>query len=38
MFPSKAHIYLSPFTDDEYYNNKIGFWKNVYGLNFSAIV
>ena len=38
MYPSKATMYLAPFTDEEYYNDKVNYWKNVYGIDFSAIM
>jgi len=40
MFPSRANIYLAPFTDDNYYHNeRISFWSNeVYGWDFSPII
>ncbi len=39
MFPSKAMLYLAPFTDENaFYSSKVLFWNDVYGLNFSAIM
>lgn len=39
MFPSRAILYLAPFTDEStYYQERISFWNQVYGLDFSAII
>jgi protein arginine N-methyltransferase 6 len=38
MFPSKANLYLTIFNDDDQYNHRVEFWRNVYGINFSAII
>jgi hypothetical protein len=38
MYPSKAHIYLSLFNDDDFYNNRVSFWRNIYGIDFTPIV
>ncbi|CAG8630508.1 14001_t:CDS:2 [Ambispora leptoticha] len=37
VFPDKATIYLSAIEDGEYKDEKIGFWDNVYGFDFSSI-
>ncbi|CAG8596871.1 11126_t:CDS:2, partial [Ambispora gerdemannii] len=37
IFPDKATIYLSAIEDGEYKDEKIGFWDNVYGFDFSSI-
>eukprot|EP00029_Vermamoeba_vermiformis_P008744 TRINITY_DN4175_c0_g1_i1.p1 TRINITY_DN4175_c0_g1~~TRINITY_DN4175_c0_g1_i1.p1 ORF type:complete len:307 (-),score=24.49 TRINITY_DN4175_c0_g1_i1:5-925(-) len=38
MYPSKAHIYLSLFNDDDFYNNRVSFWRNIYGIDFTPII
>jgi len=38
MFPSSARLYLSPFTNEEFYNEKTSFWKNIYGFDFSPMI
>jgi len=38
MFPAIARIYLVPFTDEEYVAQKLSFWKDVYGFDFSPII
>lgn len=37
MFPDKATIYLSVIEDQEYREEKISFWENVYGFDYSCI-
>ncbi|SJX65967.1 probable HMT1-hnRNP arginine N-methyltransferase [Sporisorium reilianum f. sp. reilianum] len=37
MFPDKATMYLSAIEDQEYKDEKIGFWDDVYGFNYSCI-
>eukprot|EP01006_Ploeotia_vitrea_P031184 TRINITY_DN63492_c0_g1_i1.p1 TRINITY_DN63492_c0_g1~~TRINITY_DN63492_c0_g1_i1.p1 ORF type:complete len:438 (+),score=34.15 TRINITY_DN63492_c0_g1_i1:33-1346(+) len=37
MFPSHAAVYLCPFSDDNYYAERVTFWKDVYGVNMSAL-
>ncbi|CAG8437769.1 9499_t:CDS:2 [Funneliformis mosseae] len=37
IFPDKATIYLAAIEDGEYKEEKIGFWDNVYGFDFSSI-
>lgn len=37
MFPDKASIYLSAIEDQEYKEEKISFWENVYGFDYSCI-
>lgn len=37
MFPDKATIYLSAIEDAEYKDEKIAFWDNVYGFDYSCI-
>ena len=38
MLPSHARIYIAPFTDDQYYHNRISAWSDVYGWDFSALM
>jgi len=37
IFPDKATIYMAAIEDGEYKEEKIGFWENVYGFDFSSI-
>jgi len=37
LFPDKASMYIAGIEDGEYKEEKIGFWKNVYGFDFSDI-
>jgi len=38
MYPAGAKLYLSPFSDPEYYASKIDFWKDVFGIDMSALI
>jgi 2-polyprenyl-3-methyl-5-hydroxy-6-metoxy-1,4-benzoquinol methylase len=38
MFPSKAHIYAAPCDMSQLFADKLGFWHDVYGFNFSYFV
>lgn len=37
LLPDKASIYLSAVEDQDYKNDKINWWNNVYGFNMSVI-
>lgn len=37
MFPDKATLFLSAIEDQEYKDEKIGFWDDVYGFDYSCI-
>lgn len=37
MFPDQATLYMSAIEDQEYKDEKIGFWDDVYGFNYSCI-
>jgi len=37
IFPDKATIYLAAIEDGEYKDDKIGFWDNVYGFDYSPM-
>jgi len=37
IFPDKANLYLALIEDGDYKREKIEFWNNVYGFNFSCI-
>lgn len=37
MLPDRAQIFVASIEDEQYKNNKIGFWKNVYGVNMSCL-
>lgn len=38
LFPCKANMYICPFKDPEFYKEKIEYWKNVEGIDFSSIM
>ncbi|KAI5820685.1 S-adenosyl-L-methionine-dependent methyltransferase [Pyronema omphalodes] len=37
IFPDKAHIYMAAIEDGDYKDEKIGFWNNVYGFNYTPM-
>lgn len=37
MLPDRCKIYLAALEDEQYKSQKIGFWKNVYGVNMSCL-
>ncbi|KAK6528839.1 type I protein arginine N-methyltransferase Rmt1 [Orbilia ellipsospora] len=37
IFPDKASIYMAAIEDGDYKEEKIGFWNNVYGFDFSPL-
>lgn len=37
MFPDQANLYLAAIEDQEYKEEKIGFWDDVYGFDYSCI-
>jgi protein arginine N-methyltransferase 1 len=37
MFPDRAALFIASIEDEEYKNQKINFWENVYGVNMSSI-
>ncbi|KAL2369697.1 protein arginine N-methyltransferase 1 [Blastomyces gilchristii SLH14081] len=37
IFPDKATVYLAGIEDGEYKDDKIGFWDNVWGFNYSPM-
>jgi protein arginine N-methyltransferase 1 len=37
MLPDRAMIYVAAIEDEQYKNNKIGFWKNVYGVDMNCL-
>ncbi|KAF3906570.1 hypothetical protein ABW20_dc0108049 [Dactylellina cionopaga] len=37
IFPDKASIYMAAIEDGDYKEEKIGFWDNVYGFDFSPL-
>jgi len=37
MMPHTAKAFLAPLSMDEYYDDKIAFWTNVYGVNMSCL-
>jgi len=38
LFPSEAKLYISLFTDESYWEERINFWTNVYGFDYSAMI
>jgi len=38
MYPSKAQMYFAPFSDEDYVDEKINFWKDVYGFDYTCIM
>jgi predicted RNA methylase len=38
MFPSRARMYLAAMSDMKSYNDAVGFWENVYGIDMSCLV
>ncbi|KAK9691465.1 hypothetical protein RND81_09G198500 [Saponaria officinalis] len=38
ILPSHATLYLAPVTNPDRYNHSIDFWRNVYGIDMSAMV
>ena len=37
MLPDRAQIYVAAIEDGEYKNQKLGFWRNVYGVDMSCL-
>ncbi|KAG0635446.1 S-adenosyl-L-methionine-dependent methyltransferase [Tuber brumale] len=37
IFPDKAHIYMAAIEDGDYKEEKIGYWNNVYGFDFTPL-
>lgn len=37
MFPDKATLYITAIEDNEYKNDKINWWDDVYGLDMSCV-
>lgn len=37
IFPDRAHLYIAAIEDAEYKEEKVGYWHNVYGFNFSCV-
>ncbi|WVZ11513.1 hypothetical protein V8G54_016043 [Vigna mungo] len=38
ILPSSATLYMAPVTHTDRYNDSVDFWRNVYGINMSAMV
>jgi len=38
LLPSEAMVYLALYCDEEYYESKINFWNDVYGVNMSPMI
>jgi len=38
MFPAWANIFMCPFTDEQLYIDKIDFWNDIYGIDFSPMI
>lgn len=37
MLPDRAQIYVAAIEDEEYKNQKMGFWKSVYGVDMTCL-
>ena len=37
MLPDRAIVYVAAIEDEQYKSNKMGFWKNVYGVDMSCL-
>lgn len=37
MFPSHSTLFLLPMANERYYADRVGFWRNVYGVNMSSL-
>lgn len=37
MFPNRGQIYLAAIEDEKFKESKVGFWKDVYGINMSCM-
>lgn len=37
MLPDRAQLYIAAIEDEQYKSQKLGFWKNVYGVDMSAL-
>ncbi|CDI80105.1 arginine N-methyltransferase 1, putative [Eimeria acervulina] len=37
LLPDKAHLYIAAIEDADYKEEKVGYWDNVYGLDFSVV-
>ncbi len=37
MLPDRAMVYVAAIEDEQYKSNKIGFWKNVYGVDMNCL-
>eukprot|EP01012_Entosiphon_sulcatum_P031763 TRINITY_DN40471_c0_g1_i1.p1 TRINITY_DN40471_c0_g1~~TRINITY_DN40471_c0_g1_i1.p1 ORF type:complete len:511 (-),score=57.15 TRINITY_DN40471_c0_g1_i1:61-1569(-) len=37
MLPSHAALFLAPFTDDQYYSERVFFWSSVYGASMTSL-
>lgn len=37
LFPDRAIMYLAGLEDSQFRDDKVGFWKNVYGVNMKCI-
>jgi protein arginine N-methyltransferase 2 len=38
MWPSEAHLYLTPCSAHSVYTDKVAFWNDVYGFDFSPLI
>eukprot|EP00741_Cyanophora_paradoxa_P016673 tig00020934_g16102.t1 len=38
MMPSHARLYLAPFSDEEYFQHKIDYWRDVHGFSMEPLV
>jgi len=38
MYPAEANMFITPYTDEEYIEDKIEFWRNLYGIDYSYMI
>jgi protein arginine N-methyltransferase 6 len=38
MYPAEAKLYISAFSDPDYYKSKIDFWNDVFGIDMSVLI
>ena len=38
LYPSRANMYISGFRSQQYYEDNVLFWEDVYGFDFSPLM
>jgi len=38
IYPTEANIYIAPFEDEDIYAERVSYWENVYGIDYSPII